>query len=515
MAVALATPSEAKAVRTDDRRELLRERRPETPGVRLPWLGAAVMARRLTGSVAPRHPRSMSIARSLASLAVIQLTPGCSAQDAASPHASSGGAAAHAGSVNPAGGSGGSAATMAGAAGALGAGAVGGSGDGGAAGSAGRTCVNQPQPTIDCGPTCTAVRSNGPPPNRVSLALMGEGFTAAELESVFVPHAEVLAKYMFENVNDSEPYVRYRRFINFYRIDLVSQESGIDDPGAGHYVDTPLDGEVGCSDLPGQMCTVRWSKALAAFDGALAGSAVNHLDWRLLTLNYEPGCGVTHYPQGGALAIYCPYQNESPDIALHEGGHGFHFLADTYWTIDEPYVGKEPSSVNLTKDPTGAKWQRWLDYVDPVLGAVGAFEGGGQYTQGLYRPSLNQKMGSKVNCHEPGPPYCPHDAVSREQIIFDIYKLVRPLDAWTDNQGVLTNPQQLTVDVVDCDVVKVDWYVDGVLVAADFGEQFTPSAFGVPAGRHSIEARAHDDTEWVRSDREPLQQVVSWEVDLL
>jgi hypothetical protein len=450
----------------------------------------------------------------LAAIGTVQLTLGCSAD--ASPDALpdvAGGA--HAGAEQ----------VPSGTAGSSGVGGAGPLGSGGVAGGAGgvggvapvtpkRSCVNEPAPAIDCGGSCTAVRSNGPPENRVSLVLLGEGFTAAEISSAYAPHSEALAQYMFENVNDSEPYVRYRRFINFYRIDLVSQESGIDDPEVGHYVDTPLDGEVGCSDLPGQMCTVRWSKALDAFDAALSGSAVTHIDWRWIALNYQQGCGVTHYPARGSLAIYCPYQDESPDIALHEGGHGFHRLADTYWTIDEGYAGPEPDNVNLTKDETGAKWGHWLGYLDPVLGVVGAFEGGGQYTQGLYRPSLNQKMGSAVRCHAPGPPYCPHDVVSREKIILDIYEMVRPLDSWTDNDSVLTNPPELSVNVVDCDVVKVDWYVDDTLVAADFGELFSPSAFGVPSGRHTIEARAHDDTEWVRLARDSLEQVVSWEVDL-
>ncbi len=377
-----------------------------------------------------------------------------------------------------------------------------------------RICENQPAAAIGCGASCTALRSNGPPSNRVNLALIGEGFTAAELASSYRPHADDLAKYMFENVNDSEPYVRYRRFINFFRLDLVSNESGVDDPSTNHYVDTPLDGERGCSDLGGQMCSVNWRKALDAFDAALAGSSVDHLDWRWIALNDRQPCGVTHYPARGAMAIYCPYQPESLDIALHEGGHAFSGLADTYWTIDGLFPGDEPSSVNLTKDPTGQKWQRWLGYVDPVLGEVAAFEGGGQYTKGIYRPSLNQKMGSEVYCHAPGPPYCPHDAVSREKIIFDIYALVRPFDTWTNNDALLVDPDELMVDVVDCDVVTVDWYVDDQLVAADFGERFRPKSHRVSSGLHTIQARAHDDTEWVRAPRDLLQQTVSWQVDL-
>jgi hypothetical protein len=117
-----------------------------------------------------------------------------------------------------------------------------------------------------------------------------------------------------------------------------------------------------------------------------------------------------------------------------------------------------------------------------------------------------------VFCHDPGAPYCPHDAVSREKIILDIYSMVRPFDGWLSNSQTLLNPAKLWVDVVDCNVVLVDWYVDGKRVAADFGEVFVPAQFGVSRGTHTIEARAHDDTPWVRLDRARMQQTVSWQV---
>lgn len=226
-------------------------------------------------------------------IAVAQLLMACSSHEV--------GQAGHDGSGGREGGNGGNLTVLGGSS------SIGGDPPGGGGGGSGgsatpqRVCVNQPAPLVDCGDTCTAVRSNGPPANRVSFVLLGEGFTQAELSGVYAPHAEALAQYTFDNANDSEPYVRYKRFINFYRIDLASNESGIDDPATGHFVDTPLDGETGCSDLPGQMCTVRWSKALDAFDDALRGSDVGHIDWRLIALNYAQGCGVTHYPARGNL----------------------------------------------------------------------------------------------------------------------------------------------------------------------------------------------------------------------
>lgn len=375
-------------------------------------------------------------------------------------------------------------------------------------------CENEAPEPVFCGDICKPVENNGPPSNRVSLILIGDGFTAQDLEKNYYDLAFELADYMFTNTNDSEPYVRYRRFINFYRIDLVSNESGVDQPGKNVWVDTPLDGEDGCTDWRIGMCQVNWEKTHNAIEQAMKDSDVPWTDWRLVTLNTKSHCGASHYPARGTLAVYCPYAPESPDIALHEGGHAFHWLADTYWTLDEAYTGSEPPAVNLTKNSTGAKWSHWLGYDDPILGKIGAYEGGGQYKRGLYRPSYNQKMGSAEYCHAPGPPYCPHDAVSREKIVLDIYNIVDPLDNWADNKAPLTNPETLWVDVVDCEVIKVDWYVDDALVASDFGEVFNLKAHNLQPGQHTIEARAYDDTEWVRQDRTALEQNVTWTVIL-
>jgi hypothetical protein len=375
--------------------------------------------------------------------------------------------------------------------------------------------VNQAPAAVSCGSTCTTVANNGPAANRVALTMMGEGFTKPEIAAKWVPHVNAFRKYMFEDKIESEPYVRYKRFINLYRIDLVSNQSGIDDHALGIEVDTPLDGENCCTDYTIGMCMVNWEKAHDAFDAALKNSAVARPDWRMIALNSPEFCGNTHYPSRGNLEVYCPFRSSSLDVALHEGGHAWHSLADTYWTNDETWTGGEPTEVNVTTDPTGAKWKRWLGYDDPILGKIGVYEGAYQYPRGIYRPSNFQKMGgpaTDVFCHEPGPPYCPHDAVSREKIILDIYARVRPFDKYLGNTTLLVNPAKLWVDVVDCNVVKVDWYVDGKLVRSNFGEEFVPSQHGVKPGSHKIEARAYDDTPWVRLDKTRMKQTVTWNI---
>ena len=141
------------------------------------------------------------------------------------------------------------------------------------------------------------------------------------------------------------------------------------------------------------------------------------------------------------------------------------------------------------------------------MSAVGAYEGARYYTYGLYRPTLNSKMRALGQ---------PFNAVSREKIIRDIYALVDPLDAWRPNASPIaeTDPA-LWVDVVDPDVILVEWKVDGTVVPGASGESFRLADFGVAAGTYTITARAYDPTDWVRIDRSQLEQSVSWTVTVV
>jgi hypothetical protein len=195
--------------------------------------------------------------------------------------------------------------------------------------------------------------------------------------------------------------------------------------------------------------------------------------------------------------------------------HSFSRLADEYVSYNSPYVGGEPSEVNVTKDPAGAKWSEWIGYEDP-RGAnlnIGVFEGAKYYETGIYRPSLDSKMRTLNR---------PFDAVSREKLIQDIYRFVDPLDGFRVNTDPLFDPKEIWVDVVDPEVILVEWSIDGVISVANAGETFNVSLEGLGPGSHIVTARAYDQVldfafsggglDLVRSDFSALEQSVSWTV---
>ena len=111
----------------------------------------------------------------------------------------------------------------------------------------------------------------------------------------------------------------------------------------------------------------------------------------------------------------------------------------------------------------------------------------------------------------------PFNAVSREKIILDIYNIVHPIDSYItgpQEEDQLTDPQNLWVDVVDPNVINVNWYVNGKLVTGADDEQFNMADFGYGPGSYSVKVRAYDATDWVRANRSSLEQFMEWEVVL-
>jgi IgA Peptidase M64 len=280
---------------------------------------------------------------------------------------------------------------------------------------------------------------------------------------------------MFNGSTLSEPFGRYRNFFNIYSIDVVSNQSGADDPANGVERDTVLDGHYN-----GRTLSVDLNKADQIEESVLPYGVSSEMRYILLNSAAYGGAG---YDSG----IYSAGNVHAYEIALHEIGHAFADLGDEYdYGIPGPYTGAEPSYANVTADPAGAKWARWIGYDQPGIGVIGAYEGAYYRTEGAYRPSLNSKMKNLGQ---------PFDAVSREHFVLKFYQFVDPLDAYTDPWTIHRNLTDFYVDTIDPAVILVDWTVDGV-TAVNAGETFRITKDHYGFGEHTIKARAYDPTDW-------------------
>jgi hypothetical protein len=350
--------------------------------------------------------------------------------------------------------------------------------------------------------------NSGAASNRIDMIFLGDGYTAGEIASTYTNHAQSLVNYLFNDSILSQPFGRYEKFFNIHLVDVVSAQSGADDPASGKVRNTALGATYNFDGQTDRLLYINDSTTRAVMDSALSGTGIT-ADMRFVTVNETKYGG-----GGGYFATYAGGNTEALEVALHEVGHSFVGLADEYGGFTSRYTGAEPTEVNITKDPTGAKWSRWLGYEQAgisqylrpdVVGRIGAYEGGGYYEQGIYRPSELSKM-RVLNQ--------PFDAISREAFVLEFYKYVDPLDSYAyQGQTAVTDIPLLSVSPIDNEIIKVDWFVNGVLKKSN-ATQTTMSELGLGVGTFNISARAYDTTDWVRLDRSSLEQTVSWNVTL-
>lgn len=340
-----------------------------------------------------------------------------------------------------------------------------------------------------------AITTTGDSTNRVDLILLGDGYTASEIGSTFTAHIEDYLNYFFDDSSLTQPFGRYESYFNVYAVDVISNESGADDPLAGTFRDTALDATYNFNNVSDRLLYVSDTKAQAAMNSALAGTNIGAEMRYVLVNDIKYGGG------GGYFSVFAAGNSSAQEIGLHEMGHSFAGLADEYGG-NGTYSGPEPSQINVTTDSSGAKWAEWLGYNDPVLGVVGAYEGGLQYDYEIYRPTDDSKMRSLDR---------PFDPIAREEFVHKIYQFVDPIDGHDDNVGTKFNVQTLSVDVIDSALINVDWTVNGQTFF-NFGETFSFADHGFGTGSYSVTARAYDPTDWVRGDRSDLEEIVSWVV---
>jgi hypothetical protein len=344
---------------------------------------------------------------------------------------------------------------------------------------------------LDCGAEGWAVENAGPPANRVNYVIVAEGYGAASVDTTLEQHIQRALDRRF-NHESGEPYGRYRKFVNICVMKAVSANDGI---GNGP---TAFDGGNGGDRL----ARVNTQKVNAYLDANLPDSF--EVDWRAVVLNQD-----LWENTGSALMLWSGAHRDAPGAALHEGGHGFHQLADEYCASGTGARcgvngagpnGNEYAEVNTSGNAltTGGKWDLWVGTTQkglkvPDLGATGlqgSFAGSRYVDTGQYRPSSNSMMnslfGNNVNTS--------FNSVSREQMTFSIWRAVRPVDAVSPPAGKLVAaPAKLSVQVVDPAVISIDWEIDGNLVAERAGGVLNLAAAQLEPGSHTIVAHAYDN----------------------
>ncbi|MDB4297693.1 M64 family metallo-endopeptidase [Flavobacteriaceae bacterium] len=365
--------------------------------------------------------------------------------------------------------------------------------------------------------------------NRILVTVLSEGYTEASL-STFATDVNHTVEYMFEgkheditnNVNN--PYYRYANFFNMYRLDFASTENGIDKPDSSEYATTAFNIYANGRIAINQGYHKARKVAAESLTQELGFNPLNDTNYTVLESIIH---GDDTYSNVGAADLSVCSRKYNDWIYSHESGHSWHNLADMYTYSSGTYTGSEPWQFNLTLDNTGAKWSRWTGYNNNLggIGAVGVFEGGYTYNKDIYRPTEKSIMGDGSY---------DYNAVEREEIILRIYDVfkIKPLDSHTTIKPLHDSSEVFTANVIDSNVIKLKWYVDGTLVDSDGNNTFDYDWSLQSEGIHTLKAYAYDEVvdfsnyklngyngttnphpkDMVRKDLDKLKQEVEWEV---
>jgi hypothetical protein len=225
----------------------------------------------------------------------------------------------------------------------------------------------------------------------------------------------------------ARPFNEYKDRFNVWYLEVLSEESGIDDPRKGVFVKSAFELTYNSFDS---------DRYILAFDNKrirdiAAGAPYDQLYFLVNSPKYGGG-GI--YNLFSICYSHSDKEKNSwwPDyVFVHEFGHAFGGLGDEYYTSDVAYnefypLDTEPWEPNITPNATKntLKWKQFVEPETPIptpwekelfdkipyknnndrrellqnqkyWGKVGAFEGSGYSSEGLYRPFLDCRMFSK------------------------------------------------------------------------------------------------------------------------
>ncbi|MER5928935.1 M64 family metallopeptidase [Streptomyces sp. NPDC002054] len=361
---------------------------------------------------------------------------------------------------------------------------------------------------------------NGPSADRLDVVVVGDGYTAEELARF---HTDARSKWA--EVAAVEPYTTYQGLFNVWTVDAVSRESGVTgDPDRGTVRDTALGSYFWCGDIERLLCIDQ-----EKVDGYVA--RVPDADLVLVLANSAKYGGAGYNEASDSLgydgiATASAGNAKSGQVAVHETGHSLGRLADEYFYPGLPdyerYTGSEPTEPNVsvldaaTMAARGEKWHRWLGETSPDGGTVGAYEGGGYFVSGLYRPT----EGSLMRVLER-----PFNLPGVEAMIAGFYRHARPATALTPTGRTLRGHQAAAVALprltgTAAQRFTVRWYLDGRELRPFAGRTRVRVA---DLGLHLIDLRSHrlsvrveDRTPSVRDPEiaRTLGATIEWQVRL-
>jgi hypothetical protein len=202
------------------------------------------------------------------------------------------------------------------------------------------------------------ILESGDPSTKVDLVILGDGYTANEMEK-YHRDAALAAEDLFSH----EPFASRQGDFNVWTVDSPAAESGISRPRSDLFRETPLGASYNSFDS---------ERYILSLDdrGWRDVAASTPYDFVLMLVNSEK------YGGGGIFNLYSTAAVDSGFrryLVVHEFGHHFAGLGDEYYTSSVAYEGfhgeqVEPWEPNVTAlhDPEHLKWADLVETSTPL-----------------------------------------------------------------------------------------------------------------------------------------------------
>jgi hypothetical protein len=237
------------------------------------------------------------------------------------------------------------------------------------------------------------IQEYGKPEEKVDLVILAEGYTIAEMQK-FEDDVRRVTGYLFEE----EPFKSRKKSFNVRAVLSPSHDSGTDVPGEGIYNNTLFNSTFYTFDVSRYLTT---SDMKSVYDAA-AAVPYDQIYVLVNTKRYGGG-GFYNF-----LNICSSDHSLTKEVFVHEFGHGFAGLGDEYYNSEVAYedyynLKIEPWEPNITTlVDFSKKWKAMVDASTPIptpresgyANKVGAFEGGGYMSKGIYSPYIDCRMKS-------------------------------------------------------------------------------------------------------------------------
>lgn len=276
----------------------------------------------------------------------------------------------------------------------------------------------------------TYILKSGSPADCIDVAILAEGYTADEM-TIFYEDA----RKTVEAILSHDPFGKYKDSFNFVAVGLVSEDSGISEPGQGLWKNTALGSHFSTFYMDRYLTTLR----LKNLHDSLVGIPYEHVIILANTGTYGGGGIYNSY------TLTTAHHSSFAPVVVHEFGHSFAGLADEYYYDDQfveyYYPDCEPWEQNITTlYDFESKWESqlprtvavptpvpavdlekgvaadsrkssnkpvksiWAEDGNGYQSLVGVYEGAGYQSKGVYRPYPDCRM--KTNSPKAFCPVC-------------------------------------------------------------------------------------------------------------